>query len=165
MEFSGKFTGIVESCRLRVSDALSAFWNEDRMDESSVTQNRRSRRSNVLMAAAIETATGPAKVTLRNLSAEGALIDGDDIPPAGEAIVFRKKDLVISGRIAWVNARRAGIAFDAKLDPETVLRHVPLPRHRIERQHKRPGFAPIALTEQEQRWCETFIWDGPLPSL
>ena len=159
------FTGFVEGCGFGRAFALGGTRIGNAMDESSVTQNRRSRRSNVLMAAAIETANGGTSVTLRNLSAEGALIEGEDVPPAGEAIVFRKKDLVISGRIAWVNGRRAGIAFDARLEPETVLRHVPQPRHRIEQQHKRPRLAASALTEQERRWCETFIWDGPLPSL
>ena len=132
------------------------------MDESSISQNRRSRRSNVLMAAALETATGLANVTLRNLSADGALIEGDGLPEQGYAVIFRKKDLVISGRIAWVNGRRAGIAFDMKLDPETVLRHVPAPKHRIDRQFKRPGFS-TSLTEQERRWCETVLWGAPLP--
>ena len=134
------------------------------MDESSMTQNRRSRRSNVLMAAAIETATGPVAVKLRNLSADGALIEGDGLPAEGCHVVFRKKDLVISGRVAWVNDLRAGIAFDAKLEPETVLHHVPAPRNRVTREFKRPGFSR-SLTEQERRWCETFIWDRPLPSL
>ena len=135
------------------------------MDESSINQNRRSRRSNVLMAATIETAGGPANVTLRNLSAEGALVEGDRIPEAGSHVVFRKKELVISGQVAWVNERRAGIAFDSKLKPETVLRHIPSPKHQAELRVKRPGFAPQALSEHERRWCETFIWDGPLPSL
>jgi hypothetical protein len=134
------------------------------MDESSMTQNRRSRRSNVLMAASIETATGPVAVTLRNLSADGALIEGEGVPAEGYSVVFRKKDLVISGRVAWVNENRAGIAFDATLEPETVLRHVPAPKNRVKQQFKRPGFTH-SLTEQERRWCQTFIWDRPLPSV
>ena len=129
------------------------------MDESSITQNRRSRRSNLLMAAALETAAGPVDVTLRNLSAEGALVEGDNIPETGEPVVFRKKDLVISGQIAWVNERRAGIAFDAKLEPETVLRYVPSPRNRVEQQFKRPRLSGAPLSPSEQRWCESYIWD------
>lgn len=135
------------------------------MDEGGITQNRRSRRSNVLMAAVIETAAGPASVTLRNLSADGALVEGDGIPVAGTQIIFRKNDLVISGQIAWVNKRRAGIAFDAKLEPETVMHHIPSPKLQVERRVRRPGFSPQTLTEHERRWCETYIWDGPLPSL
>jgi hypothetical protein len=134
------------------------------MDESSITQNRRSRRSNVLMAATVEWTAGTGRVTLRNLSAEGALIEGDQIPEAGSEVIFRKNDLTVSGRIAWTSERRAGIAFDFKLDPATVLRYIPPPKHRIEPSFKRPGLATM-LSERERRWCETFIWDSPLPSL
>lgn len=128
------------------------------MDESRLTQNRRSRRSNVLMAAALETAAGPLDVTLRNLSAEGALVEGDNIPGTGEPVVFRKKDLVISGQVAWVNERRAGIAFDTKLEPETVLHHVPSPKNLVAQQFKRPRLSGSPLSPAEQRWCESFIW-------
>ena len=135
------------------------------MNESSMSQNRRSRRSNVLMAAVLETATGTAKVTLRNLSAEGALVEGDRIPEAGQELVFRKNDLAVSGRVAWVSAKRAGIAFDAKLQPDTVLRHIPEPRYRSELSFKRPRLSSARLSPEERRWCETLIWDGPLPSV
>lgn len=135
------------------------------MDEGSLSQNRRSRRSNVLMAACLETASGSANVTLRNLSAEGALVEGDRIPAPGEQLVFRKNELAVSGKVAWVTERRAGIAFDAKLRPETVLRHIPAPKHRIEPSFKRPGLTSGVLSPEERRWCETFIWDRPLPSM
>ena len=134
------------------------------MDESSKTQNRRSRRSNVLMAATVEMASGLVGVTLRNLSAEGALVEGDGLDEPGAQVVFRKNDLCVSGRIAWIHERRAGIAFDAKLQPETVLRHVPSPRHRVATSFKRPGFTTHALTPEERRWCETLVWNGPSPS-
>lgn len=134
------------------------------MDESSMTQNRRSRRSNLLMAASVETSTGSVAVTLRNLSAEGALVEGAGLTEVGAPVVFRKKDLVISGRIAWLHEHRAGIAFDARLEPDTVLRHVPSPKARLEMQYKRPGFTRF-LSEQEQRWCESLVWDRPLPSI
>ena len=131
------------------------------MDESSMTQNRRFRRSNVLMAAHIETGDGLSDVMLRNLSAEGALVEGDRIPPADSQVVFRKKDLEISGRIAWVNGRRAGIDFDTKLEPETIMRHIPSPRQRFEARTKRPSVTTHALTEEERLWCENYLWTGP----
>jgi hypothetical protein len=134
------------------------------MDESSMSQNRRSRRSNVLMAATLETRSGAVGVTLRNLSAEGALVEGDGIGEVGTKVVFRKKDLCASGEIVWVNDRRAGIAFAKKLKPETVLRHVPSPRSRIAPNFKRPGLSS-SLSPQERHWCETVLWGQPLPSL
>ena len=135
------------------------------MYERSITQNRRSGRSNVLMTATIETDVGSTDVTLRNLSSEGALIEGEGIPRKGSKILFRKKELAVSGRIAWVSHRRAGIAFDARLEPETVLRHIPKPRTRIQPNFKRPGVAATDLSAEERRWCETYIWDRALPSL
>jgi hypothetical protein len=135
------------------------------MDESRMSQNRRSRRSNLLMAATLETVSGTAKVTLRNLSAEGALVEGDRIPDAGQQLVFRKNDLAISGRVAWASERRAGIAFDAELRPEAVLRHIPEPRHRAELSFKRPALSSPRMSAEERRWCETFIWDRPLPAV
>ncbi len=135
------------------------------MDESSMTQNRRSRRSNLLMSAAIDTAGGTVEVMLRNLSADGVLIEGDDIPQPGSEVLFRRKDLRATGRIAWLNDRRAGIAFDSKLEPETVLRHVPVPKSRVQPPFRRPGFSSPALTPEEQRWCETLVWRGPSPAI
>ena len=134
------------------------------MDESSMSQSRRSQRSNVLMAATLESAAGTAKVTLRNLSSDGALVEGDRIPEEGSLLVFRKNDLAVGGKVAWISERRAGIAFDAKLEPEMVLRHIPAPKHRIESSFKRPGFTE-RMSEAERHWCETFLWDRPLPSV
>jgi hypothetical protein len=133
------------------------------MDESSTSQNRRSRRSNLWMAASLEHAGGMTPVTLRNLSAEGALVEGDQGLAPGSEIVFHKKGLAVAGRVAWVDGRRAGIAFAMSLDPDTVLRHVPAPKPRSEMVHKRPGFRGN-LSEQERRYGET-LWDRPLPSI
>jgi hypothetical protein len=133
------------------------------MDESSITQNRRSRRSNLLMAASLEHSGGATSVTLRNLSAEGALIEGDHGLAVGTPITFRKKELAVTGRIAWTADRRAGIAFDMALDPETVLRHVPAPKAQSETICKRPGFHG-QMTPEERRFAQT-VWDRPLPSI
>lgn len=135
------------------------------MNAISTSQNRRSRRSNVLMAAVVEAGTGPIDVKLRNLSADGALIEGDFLPEPGTAVVFRKKDLVISGHVAWASDRRGGICFDSKLEPEAVLRHIPAPKLRIEPNFKRPRLSRSPLSPSEQRWCEEYIWQRPLPSL
>lgn len=133
------------------------------MDESSNIQSRRSRRSNLWMAASLEHAGGMTPVTLKNLSADGALIEGDHGLTPGAEIVFRKRDLAVGGRVAWVDDRRAGITFAISLDPDTVLRHVPAPKQRCETVHKRPGFRG-SLSEQERRFGQA-LWDRPLPSI
>ena len=132
------------------------------MDESSITQNRRSRRSNVLLAASIEVSGTVIAVKLRNLSSEGALIEGDGLPVEGSEVLFRRADLSIPSRVAWVHGKQAGVAFGAALHPEDVLRHIPKPRHRAPSHFRRPGLACRELTPEEQRLAQSWIWSpGP----
>ena len=130
-----------------------------------MNQNRRSRRSHVLMAASIEAAGSSTPVRMRNLSAEGVLIEGDDLPIEGTIVLFRKNDLKATGHVAWVKDNRAGIAFDTLLDPETVLRHVPQPRPRARLNFKRPGLGPNELSPEERRFAENWVMTGPIAPL
>lgn len=128
------------------------------MDQSSNAQNRKSRRSNVLMAASLELSGTSLPVRLRNLSVEGALVEGDKLPVEGASIMFRKGDLSVPGHVAWAKTRHAGISFDIKLAPEQVLRHVPAPRARVKPDFRRPGLKSGNLTEQERAFGERWLW-------
>lgn len=130
-----------------------------------MTQNRRSRRSNVLLAAALEVAGSSLPVTMRNLSSEGVLVEADNLPIEGTNVLFRKKELALPGHVAWVKGRRAGIAFDTPLDPETVLRHIPNPRPRARLSFKRPGLGPRELSPEERRFAENWVVTSPIAPL
>lgn len=127
------------------------------MDQSNNPQNRKSRRSNVLMAASLELSGTSLPVKLRNLSSEGALVEGDKLPVEGAAIVFRKGELSVPGRVAWAKTRHAGISFSQQLDAEQVLRHVPAPRPRVHPEFRRPGLKAQSLTEEERRFGDLWI--------
>lgn len=135
------------------------------MDESSPTQNRRSRRSNVLMAAFVECAGARISVKLRNLSQDGALVEGVDLPPVGTAVRFFKGELALPGQIAWAAGKRAGIAFDQQLDPESVLRHIPKPMPRQPMGHRRPPIRGHELSAGERKIAEDWIFGTPLPGI
>jgi len=126
------------------------------MDQSSNSQNRKARRSNVLMAASLELSGTSLPVKLRNLSADGALVEGDKLPVEGASILFRKGDLSVPGRVAWAKTRHAGISFDRKLGTDQVLRHVPAPRPRVKPDFRRPGLKS-SLTEEERRYGEQWL--------
>jgi hypothetical protein len=126
------------------------------MDESSNTQNRKTRRSNVLMAARLELSGTSLPVKLRNLSAEGALVEGDKLPVEGASILFRLGDLSVPGKVAWAKTRHAGISFERKLQPDQVLRHVPTPRARVKPDFRRPGLKS-ATSDEERRYGEQWI--------
>ena len=101
------------------------------MDESPTTQNRRSRRAHMLMTATLDYAGRAVKVTLRNLSPDGAQVEGAQLPVEGTDLLFRKGELAVAGSVIWTKGRQAGIRFDKELDPATVLNHVPVARPRM----------------------------------
>lgn len=132
------------------------------MDESSVTQNRRSRRSNVLLTATLEVAGEILDVKLRNLSEEGALVEARLLPAADSDIIFRRKELSVRGKVAWVSGNHAGISFNRKLDQEQVLRHVPPPRPKSQVEFRRPGFNVRDFTPEQRKLIERWMWSpGP----
>lgn len=126
------------------------------MEHSSITQNRKSRRSNVLLAATLEAGGDSLSVKLRNLSSEGALVQAPRLPAVGDEVLFHRNDLSIPSRVAWVDGAHAGIAFAEPLKPEDVLRNVPAPKQRVSTRYKRPGFS-ARLSEQEKRMLERWL--------
>ena len=127
------------------------------MEHVPVSQNRRSQRSNVLLSAIVECAEGDLSVRLRNLSANGALIEARTLPREGEEILFRRNDIKVPGRVAWVLGDQAGVAFDETLDPELVLRNVPATKPKAKAVFRRPGVNGTSLTRDEQQFIERWL--------
>lgn len=127
------------------------------MDESSMIHNRRKRRSPVLLSASIEVAGDSKPVRLRNLSEDGALIEGECLPEEGSETFFERKELRLKSRVIWVHGRYAGVAFARPLMPEDVLRHIPSPKAKVQIEAKRPGLACRPLTSYERRMLERWM--------
>jgi hypothetical protein len=131
------------------------------MDARSPTQNRRSDRSKVLLQATLATAGASLSVTLRNLSCEGALVQGDDLPEAGTRVLFHRQGLSVPSRVAWSHAGHAGLSFEFPLFPGEMLRHVPtVGRKPPPPIKKRPGFASKPLSEAERLMIERWATEG-----
>jgi hypothetical protein len=134
------------------------------MDESSMIKNRRSRRSPVLLTATLEVAGQPVPVKLRNLSEEGALVEGDRLPLEGSTTFFERNELRLRGRVVWVQGRYAGVGFEESLKPEQVLRNIPSPKPKPQSEFRRPGLACRPLSAYERRMLEHWL-AAPSPSL
>jgi hypothetical protein len=132
------------------------------MDESRQIQNRRHRRSNVLLKATLETHGGSLPVVLRNLSQEGALIQGEDLPEPGARVLFHRQGLSVPSRVAWAHCELAGLAFDFPLFPKEMLRHVPTPQPKSPplEMKRRPGFTAKPLTSAERAMIERWATEG-----
>ncbi len=133
------------------------------MDESEATQNRRSRRSHLLMRATLDFSGRAVEVRLRNLSADGAQVEGNQLPIEGTELLFRKGELAVAGSIIWTKGKQAGIRFEHDLDPKAMLNHVPAPRPRMAAAFRRPGLETRELTESERLLAESWIVTGKLP--
>ena len=128
-------------------------------------KNRRSRRSPVLLAATIEVAGEEVPVKLRNLSEEGALIEGDRLPIEGTTTFFQRNDLRLRSLVVWVHGKYAGVSFDRPLKTEQVLRNVPKPKPKAEVDFRRPGLACRPLTDYERRMLERWMTSSPMGKL
>lgn len=82
---------------------------------------RESKRSRLLLTAHMECAAGTVEVHLLNISQSGAKLDSETPPASGESVVLLHNDLKVSGRIAWVEDSRFGIAFDQPIDERYLI--------------------------------------------
>lgn len=129
-------------------------------------KNRRSRRAPVLLAATVEVAGKAVPVKLRNLSEQGALIEGEELPLEGSTTFFERNDLRLRSRVVWVHGRYAGVAFDSPLKPEQVLRNVPSPKRPAQTgDFRRPGLACRPLSDYERKMLERWMTSSPTASL
>jgi hypothetical protein len=131
------------------------------MHRSLTIQNRRHRRSNVFLNATLEAPGGSLPVLLRNLSQEGALVQGEHIPPEGTRVLFHRQGLSVPSRVAWSEDGAAGLEFDFPLFPREMLRHVPPPEPVAAPQVKRrPGLSAKPLTRGERALIEQWATGG-----
>jgi hypothetical protein len=68
----------------------------------------------VLATLSATTVTGPIKI--RNMSSTGALIEGAPLPQMGEQVRLRKGQLSACGTVVWLDAGRAGVRFDNRVE-------------------------------------------------
>jgi hypothetical protein len=133
------------------------------MDDPPAEPNRRSPRKPVLLAATIEVAGAPIAVTLRNLSEEGALIEGATLPEPGAMAWFERGVLRVPSRIVWVDGSFAGIRFARRLEAAEVLRYIATPKAQHDAVHRRPALTRHDLSPSERRIIEEWGRDQPAP--
>jgi hypothetical protein len=86
--------------------------------------NRSEGRSNVFLTATLDSGKESIPVRIRNLSSNGALIDGSALPPAGAKVRLKRGRLSASGELAWEVAGHAGVTFESEIDVDEWVRRV-----------------------------------------
>ena len=89
---------------------------------SATPFDRRDERTHLFLVATLYAGSASMAVRVRNLSPTGALVEAQQLPTAGSAIMLRRGLLEASGKVAWVRAGRAGLSFAT---PVTVSAWLP----------------------------------------
>src|SRR4051812_46281383 len=90
-------------------------------------EHRRAPRTNMFIAATAEVEGRAMPVRVRNMSLNGALLEGNGLRD-GAALVLRRGDCAAPGRVVWSDGHRSGIAFSQEVCVSSWMgRHGPGP--------------------------------------
>ena len=129
----------------------------------AVTNNppdeRRSRRSKVVLAATMKWDGLSTSVRIANLSPNGALVFTTKVPPQDKEVALRSGTFEIRGWVAWVGECHAGINFDTPIKlsdvlPQTRTGAAMIVRDERTKDFRRPGLRGNQLSPDEQRMLE-----------
>ncbi len=89
-------------------------------------------RTHLFVAATLyaDGASGP--VHIRDMSLNGAKIEGTRLPDPGSRIVLKRGSLEASGQMAWKDGKRGGIAFSGAIEVSEWMAKVREPQAKID---------------------------------
>lgn len=124
---------------------------------------RRSLRHRVFLSVKLITTTKEVPVKLRNLSATGALLEGDKLPAVGTDLILRRGSLEVFATVRWVDGGRAGVEFDEPLAEHKLWAQIAAapspPEGSPTIDHRRPGLRCRALSADERATAQA--WAHP----
>ena len=92
-----------------------------------VNVKRKAARDSLFLTAEVraEGANGLVNVRVRNLSPGGMMIDSSPVFHEGAKVTAHIRGIGdVTGHIAWIMEERAGVAFDAEIDPRQARKPV-----------------------------------------
>jgi hypothetical protein len=102
---------------------------DDEQDDSQ--HQRQAKRSLVLLAGKVRIEGVVHDVRLRNLSQNGALLEGEAAFPVGTLLRFERGDTAVDARVAWAAKNRFGIEFLTPIQESEVLIHIGKPSRQL----------------------------------
>lgn len=80
--------------------------------------SRNGRRANVFLSGVLHAVGGAFPVRIRNLSSEGALAEGADLPDEGNAVRLQRGPFTVGARVVWRKEKSCGLRFSAPIPVE-----------------------------------------------
>jgi hypothetical protein len=78
-------------------------------------------RRRVMLTASLETSVGKERVRLRDVSANGARIEGESLPALGTPVQLTRGTFSVFGLIVWKEGEAGGVEFDEPLNEARLL--------------------------------------------
>lgn len=89
-------------------------------------------RTHLFVAATLYASGASGPVHIRDMSLNGANIEGAALPEPGTSITLRRGSLEASGRMAWKEGRRGGIAFSGAVEVSDWMARVREPQAKVD---------------------------------
>jgi hypothetical protein len=87
-------------------------------------KHNRAPRQSLLWKAVLHWDHGTFKVRIRNISAEGAMLEGaGELPPECGIVLDLGDGGTVSGHVRWARSGQFGVRFDASFDMRRLVRH------------------------------------------
>ncbi len=123
-------------------------------------EHRHASRTHLFVIATLCWNEGSSPVHVRNMSANGALIEAAILPKPGSLVVLKRGSLEVSARIAWSTPRQAGLAFGASVRvTDWMARRANAHQDRIDE-----IVAALKYAELPSEEAAGFTDDHPLPA-
>jgi hypothetical protein len=75
----------------------------------------------VLLLASVEWVGGACNARLQDISVDGAVAEGETVPPQGIPVILRTVRSTIAAEVVWTGDARFGLRFDQPIDPAALL--------------------------------------------
>lgn len=115
-------------------------WDSQLMAESIAAltplpphEGRQHDRTHMFVAASLYSNAGTCPVHIRNMSLNGALVEGAILPERDSPVTLRRGSLEIAAKVVWAAGRKAGVAFGAPVQvADWMSRNAPTHQARID---------------------------------
>ena len=93
----------------------------EEVDEPCIGR-RAASRARLQAVATLQSVARDARVIVRNLSCTGAMVEGDNLPPAGRTVLFKRDGIEEMATVVWSENGRCGLEFFDALSHDEVVR-------------------------------------------
>ena len=92
------------------------------MTAETLSEARSCARTNTMLAALLEFDGEQHPVSVRNLSASGAMLDGRHLPLEGQSVVLHRDGHRIPATVVWTAGNRCGLSFGVHVKVDALIK-------------------------------------------